>query len=321
MPRRTAQRILDEANDSKETARHGSSARAFAPPRSAGRRAPGDARRRRERADAPLRRGRHGRRRASRRLARDPARPPHGRDGPVRLREVHPDAHPRRPRQADQRLGRDRRRGADDAQGQRPDEASAPAYRLRLPVLQPLADALRRGEHHAAAVDLRHEGRARLARGAARGDRARRSPQAPPVRALGRPAAARRRRARARLAADGALRRRADGQPRLADLRRDPRPAPRRGRDVRPDDGDGHPRPEGRHDRRPDPLPRRRPDRQGARSLDAGRDPGGSERSSAAESRDEAESRFAACSPASSARRSPPSRSSSASRWSAARSS
>ena len=47
--------------------------------------------------------------------------------------------------------------------------------------------------------------------------------QAPAVRALRRPAAARRDRARARLPADGRLRRRADRQPRLDDRRRDPR--------------------------------------------------------------------------------------------------
>ena len=48
-----------------------------------------------------------------------------------------------------------------------------------------------------------------------------------PVRALRRPAAARRDRARARLEADRRLRRRADRQPRLEDRRRDPRAAAR----------------------------------------------------------------------------------------------
>ena len=50
-----------------------------------------------------------------------------------------------------------------------------------------------------------------------------RPPQAPPVRALRRPAAARGHRPRARLAADDHVRRRAHGQPRLAHRRRDPR--------------------------------------------------------------------------------------------------
>ena len=39
-----------------------------------------------------------------RRLDRLPARPVHGYDGPVRLRQVDDDAHPRRPRHADQRV-------------------------------------------------------------------------------------------------------------------------------------------------------------------------------------------------------------------------
>src|SRR5262249_33451440 len=41
-----------------------------------------------------------------------------------------------------------------------------------------------------------------------------------------------------------------------------------------PDHGDGHPRRRRGDDRRPDPLPRRRPDRDRARALLAGRDPG-----------------------------------------------
>ena len=52
--------------------------------------------------------------------------------------------------------------------------------------------------------------------------------RAPPVGAVRRPAAARRRRPRARLAPVGDVRRRADRQPRLDDQRRDPRPAARR---------------------------------------------------------------------------------------------
>ncbi len=57
----------------------------------------------------------------------------------------------------------------------------------------------------------------RVVRPARLGRRARRPALAPPVRALGRPAAACRDRARARLEADGALRGRADREPRLAD--------------------------------------------------------------------------------------------------------
>ena len=95
--------------------------------------------------------------------------------------------------------------------------------------------------------------------------RAQRPPLAPPVRALGRPAAARRDRSRSRQPPDRHLRRRADRQPRLEDRRRDPRPDARVGRRVRPDDGDGHARGARRRDRRPHPLPRRRADREGAR--------------------------------------------------------
>ena len=65
------------------------------------------------------------------------------------------------------------------------------------------------------------------------------------------------------LAADGRLRRRADRQPRLR------RPSDEilellrctRSSQLRPDDGDGHPRSACGRDRRPDPVPRRRPDR------------------------------------------------------------
>ena len=100
-----------------------------------------------------------------------------------------------------------------------------------------------------------------IERGRARGPAA-----SPSVRALGRPAAARRDRPRARLAADRHLRRRADRQPRLEDERRDPRaPAPLGAR-LRADDRDGHPRRARRGDRRPRPLPRRRSDRQGGRA-------------------------------------------------------
>ena len=64
----------------------------------------------------------------------------------------------------------------------------------------------------------------------------------PTERALGWPAAARRRRTRARQSADDHLRRRADRQPRLELGRRDPDVHARGGRRVRSDDRDGHPR-------------------------------------------------------------------------------
>ena len=52
--------------------------------------------------------------------------------------------------------GRDRRRRHHRPQGQRPHEAPPAPHRLRLPVLQPAADAVGRGEHHPAAVDRGH---------------------------------------------------------------------------------------------------------------------------------------------------------------------
>ena len=61
-------------------------------------RAAGTPGRRRARPHPPLRRRRDRRGRPPRRLALDPARPADGRDGPVGLRQVDADAHPRRPR-------------------------------------------------------------------------------------------------------------------------------------------------------------------------------------------------------------------------------
>ena len=63
------------------------------------------------------------------------------RDGAVGVGQVDADAHPRRPRQADLRHRHDRGHRDHDARRHRPDEAAARAHRLRLPVLQPAADA------------------------------------------------------------------------------------------------------------------------------------------------------------------------------------
>src|SRR5262249_44989984 len=62
---------------------------------------------------------------------------------------------------------------------------------------------------------------------------------------------------------DGRLRRRADRQPRLDDERRDPRAAAEVRRRVQADDRHGHPRSARGGHRRPDPVPRRWPDREG----------------------------------------------------------
>src|SRR4029077_16758831 len=59
-----------------------------------------------------------------------------------------------------------------------------------------------------------------------------------------------------------------DRQPRLEDRRGDPRPHPRVGRYVRTDHRDGHARAARGLDRRPHPVPRRRPHRQGARGRE-----------------------------------------------------
>ena len=105
--------------------------------------------------DASVRRRRLGRPRAAWRLARDPPRPVRRRDGPVGLRQVDADAHPRRPRYAYVGQGVGGRRG-DHRHGRR--RADAPAssqHRLHLPVLQPAPDADRAAERRAAAVDRR----------------------------------------------------------------------------------------------------------------------------------------------------------------------
>ena len=153
----------------------------------------------------------------------------------------------------------DRRHRDHRPRRQRPHEAAARAHRLRLPVLQPPADADGAGERAAAADDRGREARGRVVRRAHRARRAHRPALAPAGRALRRPAAARRDRARARLAPDRRLRRRADREPRLDHEPRDPRADARVGGRVRADDGDGHARPPRRRDGRPRPVPRRRP--------------------------------------------------------------
>ena len=105
----------------------------------------------------------------------------------------------------------DRRHGDHDARRQRPDEAAPRAHRLRLPVLQPAADADREGEHPPAADDRGREAR-RTAGSTSLIERVGLTDRLShrPSELSGRPAAARRDRARARLAPDRRLRRRAD---------------------------------------------------------------------------------------------------------------
>ena len=184
-------------------------------------------RRRRAGCRTRLRSGRHRRPRAARRHARRAPRRAARGHGPVRIGQVDADAHPGRPGQADERLGHDRRDRDLRSRRRSPDPRAPRAHRVRVPVLQPAADAHRRGERGAAAVDRRRAARPRLARGAAGGHRARRAAQAPPLRAVGWPAAARRARPGAGHAADDRVRRRADREPRLEDQRGDPRAAAR----------------------------------------------------------------------------------------------
>src|SRR2546425_732786 len=110
-----------------------------------------------------------------------------------------------------------------------------------------------------------------MARRAAREDGPRQSAQPPAVRALRRPAAARRNLARPRDPPDDPLRRRAHRKPRLEDERRDSRAPARLDRVLRADDRHGHARTTRSRDRRPRPLPRRRADREGAARREPGR--------------------------------------------------
>src|SRR5262249_25769503 len=140
--------------------------------------------------------------------------------------------------------------------------------------LQPAADADGGGKRPPAVADRRRQARPRLGRRVAGDGRHRRPPHAPTLGALGRSTAARLDRPRARDAADRAVRGRADRQPRLEHLKGRAGAAAPLGRRVRPDDRDGHARPPGGRAGRPDPLPRRRTDRQGDPRVDRGRSAG-----------------------------------------------
>src|SRR6478735_11934994 len=229
--------------------------------------------RRRLRPHADVRRGWVRRQRPARRDDRGPQGPVHRRDGPVGLRQVHADAPAGRPRHAGRGLRPHRGRGHHAHVRPRPHAPAPQAHRLRLPVVQPAADALRRGEHHAAARDRGPQAGAARRRPPARShgpDRAPR-PQAGP--ALRRPAAARRRRPRPDLLPDRPVRGRADGQPGLRVGRRRARSAALRGGRGRPDDRHGHARRARRGVRGPRAVPGRRPRGRGPRRPVRGRDP------------------------------------------------
>ncbi len=99
------------------------------------------------------------------------------------------------------------------------------------------------------------------------------APHAPPLRALGRPAAARGRRPRPGVAARHHLRRRAHRAARLPRLGRAARLHAPRGRRLRPDDRARDPRAGRCQPSRPGAVPRRRADRGRAGPADAGVDP------------------------------------------------
>ena len=117
---------------------------------------------------AHVRRGRHRRPGAPQRLARGRRRQADRRHGAVRVRQVNAHAHPGRAGQADLR----RRctiagHGDHDAGRHGADQAAPRPYRLRLPVLQLVADAHRRGERPAPADDRRGQAGRRVVRRAA----------------------------------------------------------------------------------------------------------------------------------------------------------
>ena len=114
-----------------------------------------------QRPHAPVRRERDRGPRPARRLGRRRERRAHGRDGPVRLREVDAHAHPGRARPPDRGRRPDRRHRDRRAERHPAHQAAARAHRLHLPVLQPAADADGEGEHRPAAVDRGREARRR----------------------------------------------------------------------------------------------------------------------------------------------------------------
>ena len=175
------------------------------------------------------------------------ARALHGDHGPLRIRQVDPDARSGRARRAHQRHRAHRRRRDHHAQGTPAHPASSRQGRLHLPDLQPAADAHRSGEPRAASDHRRTQDRRRLARHPGARRRPGRSPRPSSGGAVGRPAAARRHRPGAGEPPGRDLRRRTHRQPRLQDRRRSARPAAPFGRRVRPDHRHGHPRRPGRH--------------------------------------------------------------------------
>ena len=136
--------------------------------------------------------------------------PVHRHHGPVGLGQVHVDALPRRSRHAHERAGADRAGRSHHPRREAPHVAAPRPGRVRLPGLQPGADAQRAREHPAAPRPRPSRTRPGVARPRDRHRRSARAAHASAVRALRRPATARRRRPGAGLAAGDHLRRRTD---------------------------------------------------------------------------------------------------------------
>jgi TnpA family transposase len=147
----------------------------------------------------------------------------HGGDGAVRIGQVDADALHSRARHADVGAGVPRRPRAEFVDGPSADDAAPDRGRLRVPGVQPGADADRTGEHHAPARPCRHSSRRGVARYRGHHGRPGRPADAPSGRAVRRSAAAGCGGARAGDAPADRLRGRADRQSRLACGRADPR--------------------------------------------------------------------------------------------------
>ena len=192
---------------------------------------------------------RHRPRRRGARPARHrprPARRPLHRDhGAVRLRQVHPHALPRRARHAHGGRGDRGRTAPGRAHRRRPHPFPPRPRRLRVPVVQPAADADCRAEHlvahRAGRCPTRRPDRPCSTRSSTRSGSATGWPTGPAELSGGQQQRVAVARALVSRPGDH-LRRRADRQPRQCRVRRGARlPAPLRAR-ARSDGRDGHPR-------------------------------------------------------------------------------
>src|SRR5690606_34706364 len=225
-------------------------------------------RRRRPRRGQVVRDGRQRRDGPARRLRDLRPGPVHRDHGAVGFREVHVPALPGGAGHGDVRVGADRRRGDHPVVADAADPAAPRPARVRVPVVQPAADADGGGEHPADRAARRPARRPAVVRHGRGRARAAGAPGAPAERAVGRAAAAGGGRAGAADAARGAVRRRADRQPGLGGGRGGAGVPAHRGGRVPPDGDHGDARPGGRRARGPGAVPGRRDDRPGASVAD-----------------------------------------------------